>query len=122
MNERSLFLEALERVAPTQRSAYLDEACLGDAELRLRVEALLNSHDGAGSFLGKLAPERLAEHLGLHETTGESQGETSAHDSKQSLLFLNPSDALGSLGRLGHYEVQEVICRGGMGIVLVAFD
>ena len=40
----------------------------------------------------------------------------------QSLDFLAPSDQPGSLGRLGHYEVQEVIGRGGMGIVLRAFD
>src|SRR5437016_10770255 len=105
MNERFLFLEALEKVGPAQQSAYLDEVCMGDADLRLRVEALLKSHDEAGSFLGKLAPERLAEHLGLHETTGESRGETSANDDRKSLLFLSPSDTPGSLGRLGHYEV-----------------
>jgi hypothetical protein len=39
-----------------------------------------------------------------------------------SLDFLTPSDQPGSLGRLGHFEVQEVIGRGGMGIVLRAFD
>ena len=38
------------------------------------------------------------------------------------LTFLSPSDKPDSLGRLGSYEVQEVIGRGGMGIVLRAFD
>ncbi len=39
-----------------------------------------------------------------------------------SLSFLVPSDKPGSLGRLGHYEVQQVIGQGGFGIVLKAFD
>ncbi len=28
----------------------------------------------------------------------------------------------GSLGRLAHYEIQEIIGQGGCGIVLKAFD
>ena len=123
MNERAIFMKALDRETLAERSAYLDEACGGDTALRQRVEALLTSHEQAGSFLGKPVPERLAEGLAAPEAPTETQGESPMADrSGERLDFLTPSDKPGSLGRLGHYEIQEVIGRGGMGIVLRAFD
>jgi eukaryotic-like serine/threonine-protein kinase len=121
MNERAIFMEALDRETLAERSAYLDEACGGDTALRQRVEALLTSHEQAGSFLGKPVPERLAEGQAAPDGPTETQGELPARDGER-LDFLTPSDKPGSLGRLGHYEIQEVIGRGGMGIVLRAFD
>jgi WD40 repeat protein/serine/threonine protein kinase len=45
-----IFLAALEK-APADRAVYLDAACSADAELRAQVEALLRSHEEAGSLL-----------------------------------------------------------------------
>jgi hypothetical protein len=42
---KAVFGAALARPAGLERSAYLDAACRGDAELRARVEALLRAHD-----------------------------------------------------------------------------
>lgn len=44
------------------------------------------------------------------------------HRPEDQLDFLDPSSDPGKLGRLGPYEVESVIGRGGMGIVLKAFD
>ena len=116
MNERTVFTTALEKENTAQRKEYLDEVCAGDPALRDRVEALLRSHEREGPFLDEPAAQQLA-------AQGVTQEEMpAATEDGPSLDFLTPSEKPGSLGRLGHYEIQEIIGQGGMGIVLRAFD
>jgi hypothetical protein len=115
MNDRSPaeqhFFAALEKCTPEERAAYLDEACAGNETLRRRVETLLASHAEVGHFLERPIVE--AEGVAALGSV-----ETAAVD----LSFLAPSTEPGSIGRLDHYEILEVIGRGAMGIVLRARD
>jgi tetratricopeptide (TPR) repeat protein/serine/threonine protein kinase len=119
MNERTIFFETLD-LDDAERVAFLDRACGGDAALRQRIEALLRCHAKAGDFLASPAPEQLAAGADTPEgDPGPSGHERQPRRPEGPLApgFLAPSHRPGSLGRLGHYEVLEVVGQGGMGIV-----
>jgi hypothetical protein len=71
-------------------------------------------------------PRRPALHQAMEQlkAVGEAALETAGPTtiSHATLPFLRPSGEPGHLGRLGSYEVLGVIGRGGMGVVLKAFD
>lgn len=48
--ELAVFTEAV-KVPARDRAAFLDIACVGDENLRRKVEALLKAHDRVGNFL-----------------------------------------------------------------------
>src|SRR5687767_7319794 len=58
--------------------------------------------------------------------TDELDAAVPAHDEWSDIDFtvehLEPSDEQNVLGRLGGYDVHQIIGRGGMGIVLKGFD
>jgi len=110
MNERSVFLVVLEIEEPARRSAYLRKLCGNDEALCRSVEELLAANAAAGSFMDAPAA-----------TIGAASLETNSVN-RISLDFLVPSDQAGSLGRLGHYQILEVIGSGGFGVVLKAHD
>ncbi len=92
--------EALE-LPEEERSACLDQACAGDAELRAEVEALLAA-DRTGGFLEVPAGEFAATLIDDFEAAAEP-------------------DSLDGR-RLGPYEVVRWIGDGGMGVVYEARD
>jgi WD40 repeat protein len=90
---RSIFLDAVENLAPEQWSAYLDAACAGNEELRRRVEVLLRAHGQPNSLLD--LPEKLAA------TTDGPVAE-------------GPGTVIGP------YKLLEQIGQGGFGVVFMA--
>jgi eukaryotic-like serine/threonine-protein kinase len=96
---------AARRLPAGERAAYLDEACAGNAELRLRVEQLLRASDEAGGFLQDPAPG--AQRPMDASTPRETMQITSAPGEK-------PGD------RIGRYKLLQPIGEGGCGVVYMA--
>jgi serine/threonine protein kinase/tetratricopeptide (TPR) repeat protein len=94
MNEREVFIAALQKESAAERRAYLDAACGGDDGLRRGVEALLAAHERAGSFLEHPLVDPAV-------TTDDPISE-------------RPGTVIGP------YRLMEQIGEGGMGLVFVA--
>jgi eukaryotic-like serine/threonine-protein kinase len=95
VNERDIFIAALRLTDPGERSAYVDQACAGDAALRQRVNDLLDIYAQAGSFLQQ--PAGAPEATAALPLVADHQGT-----------------------RVGAYKLLQKIGEGGMGAVYMA--
>jgi WD40 repeat protein/serine/threonine protein kinase len=104
MNERSIFLAALEKEGPAERQAFLDERCGTDVALRERVGKLLQAHGAVGGIL-----DRPAEDPGIEPGC---VGSASTQDATPL------AEVPGTF--IGPYKLLQHLGEGGMGAVFLA--
>src|SRR5262249_55588573 len=96
--ERDIFIEAIRKEDAADRQTFLDQVCGEDADLRDRVEILVQAHVRAGSFLEPIVPA-LAGTFDLPPDAPIAE---------------RPGTVIGP------YTLLEQIGEGGMGVVYMA--
>ena len=112
--KRSFFRRS-RKIPPSGRLSWIPR--VPTARCALRVEALLKAHDNAGGFPGRPGRPAVPTLTGFPTHACQT---CLPHD--ETLEFLDRCDTPGRLGLLAHYEILEILGRGGMGIVLRGVD
>jgi WD40 repeat protein len=122
--------ELLEGSLPEPARAEQTRHVEGCERCQRKLEELSAEAGPATEIAWRLGKGRPAPEPALREALDALKADT-APDGEQAerpgvaeiaLDFLSPAKKPGHLGLLGHYEVSAVLGRGGMGVVLQAFD
>ncbi len=97
MSAEDIFHKAITKKSHGEREAFLHEACGMDEALRKKVDALIEAHNEAGSFLEQpVYKDRLTEaQAGIIETESS---------------------------KIGPYKLLQQIGEGGFGIVFICLQ
>src|SRR6266702_7564236 len=107
--ERQLFFRALEQPAGKERAAFLDGTCADNADLRRRLEALLQKFETLGVFLEEPA---VSAPDSLHRLIAGGGSPT------QTIPANTFTEKAGD--RIDHYKLLQQIGEGGCGVVYMA--
>ncbi|MEQ1904806.1 MAG: alpha/beta fold hydrolase [Pirellulaceae bacterium] len=136
MNEREIFLAALQIEDPEERSLFLDRICESKDLVRKRLNQLLEAHSKSQNAVDRVAAFIAGEvSSGNSNSTEENAAtEETSHALLQKALgevFKSPDKGLVKPGKkasvptgtqLAHYQIVERIGYGGMGEVYLARD
>jgi hypothetical protein len=107
-----VFYAALDLKSPGERRAFLDTACAGDSDLRLAVEAMLDSQSEVERFFLESLPALKPSVEAFPSLAGADEAGLSAG------VELSLDEDVGK--RIGPYKLLQRIGEGGCGVVYMA--
>jgi serine/threonine protein kinase len=113
--EEMVFDAARNLTDPAPRQAFLDQACAGNPDLKVRIEALLAAEADADKFFREVAPIGFSLSPGAGDTALSSRSLAAAAAAASDATLME-----GPGTRIGRYKLLQRIGEGGCGVVYMA--